>query len=95
MTRRLGDFAARRSGNRIASIWYEDLVTEPVATLRTLMPEVSGGDARLARLRTVRRLSPAHIGVHRQRSAADLEAARRVAGAELAAAEARAISTSV
>lgn len=92
MTRRLGEFASRQPRDRVTSIWYEDLVTEPVATLRPLMTDVAGGDARLASLRTVRRLTTAHIGVHRERSAADLDAARQIAGPELAAA-ARARST--
>jgi len=61
-------------------IQYEDLVTDPVATLRPLLVG-AGGDARIARLRAVRRLTTAHIGIHRERSAAELDAARRVAGA--------------
>lgn len=89
MTRRLTDFTARRSGDRITSIWYEDLVTDPVSTLRPLMAEAVGGDARIARLRTLRRLTTAHIGVHRLRSAAELDAARRIAGRELAVAAER------
>ncbi len=84
MTRRLTAFAARRTDDRVSRIQYEDLVTDPVATLRPLLAGVSGGDARIARLRTVRRLTTAHIGIHRERSAAELDAARRVAGPALA-----------
>lgn len=92
MTRRLSDFIARRPDDRITSIWYEDLVTDPVSTLRTLMAEADGGDARLARLRSLRRLTTAHIGVHRQRSAAELDAARLIAGPELASVSHRSVS---